>query len=189
MNDERVHRASLLSEQLLSIIVELILKQKNDKKFLFDDIKPPIEIDKIYLNHFISLFEQRNTPIAYLTCGLLLDGHIETTAMLVENCAAYDEYIEKRIHDAISFYIKATEDPFTKPIAEFLVWDLKITCPLQSVQERLLQYDIVPSNFFKNYKEFSGKRAGVVVPLSNSFTFFNSLFKSQIEDHTPIDPS
>jgi hypothetical protein len=66
----------------------------------------------------------------------------------MKNCSEYDEYRERRAHDAISFYTKAANDAAIKPIAEFLLWEMKTTSPFASIQNRLAQYDVTPSGYF-----------------------------------------
>jgi hypothetical protein len=167
-----IDRNEYWAEQLMVDVAELSTKQ-DMARFAFDTIKPPIEIDGKGLNRFIKFLEKQNNPVADLTCGLLLEGQIETTAHILENCNEYDEYMEKRTHDAISFYTKATNDAAIKPLAEFLLRNLKTGYPSASVQNRLALYDLTPQdNFNCELNQALKKRLGVSLPLLGGFGLF-----------------
>ena len=160
------------SQQLLSKVKKLTLEQ-GIIEFAFSSINLPLEIDGRRLNHFIELLEKQNSPIADLTCALLLEGRIETTAEILENCKENDEYMEKRTHDAITFYTKASRDRIIKPIAEFLLWDMKMTTQCISIQDRLAQYDLSPKEtaIINSYNK-ANYRAGVSLPLVKELGLF-----------------
>ena len=172
-----------LVEKLVAEVAHLISNQ-GIARFDFDTIKLPFEIDEKRLNRFISLLEEQNNPIADLICGLLLDGYIETTSDILENCKFYDEYREKRNHDAITFYTKASNDPTIKPIVEFILWTMKTTNLTPSIQNRLALYDVTPNNaditntFSESFNNASHNRKGVTALLPG-FGLFNSSANTQ----------
>ncbi len=172
-----------LVEKLVVEIAHLISKQ-GVTRFDFDTIKLPFEIDEKRLNQFIGLLEKQNNPIADLICGLLLEGYIETTSDILENCNFYDRYREKRNHDAITFYTKAAKDSTIKPIVEFILWTMKTTNLTSSIQNRLALYDVTPNNaditntFSESFNNASHKRKGVTALLPR-IGLFNSSSNTQ----------
>lgn len=89
-----------------------------------------IPINEIRLVELIHVLENSQKPIAYLACGLLLEGRFETempTNYLTEtNSKSFTEYMEKRTHDAITFYVRATKDSELRPIVTHLLWNLSM---------------------------------------------------------------
>jgi hypothetical protein len=82
-------------------------------------------IDEKTLSILIQQLEKKATPMAYLVCGLLLEGYIENTVAVDrypggEKSEAYQAYMEKRSHDAITFYAKASSDSALKKVTDIL---------------------------------------------------------------------
>jgi hypothetical protein len=167
LDDQVIHRNGYYVNKLLADVAHLTAKQ-GMARFAFDAIELPIEIDGNRLNRFIEVLEQKNNPIADFTCALLLEGQIETTTDLLYNSSEFDEHIEKRAHDAISFYTKAANDATIKPIAEFLLWEMKTTSPFASIQNRLAQYDVTPQGTCSSINTFNSvahNRQGIITPM------------------------
>ncbi len=176
-----IDRNEYWMEHLWFNVAQLTVKQ-GIERLAFDTIRLPIEIDGKLLNGCIRELEKLNDPIANLTCGLLLEGQIETTTDILENCNEYDEHREKRNHDAISFYTKAANDATLKPMVEFLLRNMKTTCSSASIQNRLAPYDLVhQDNFNCELNQASKARLGVAIPLLASLGKFAPPSKSESE--------
>lgn len=168
------HRYDFWAKQLVAQVQGLTL-EIGTSQFAFDTLSLPIEIDDRLLNGCINTLEKLNNPIADLTCGLLLEGWIETTSDILENCNAYDEHREKRYHDAISFYSKAANDATVKPMVDFVLRNMKAQYPIHSVQNRLALYDLAhEDNFNCELNLVTKNQLGVRAPLLSSFGVFNS---------------
>lgn len=106
-------------------------------------IQPIIEIDERRLSPLINALESSNTSLDLLVCGLLAQGTIETYA----NEQPSEETWELRTHAAIDFYTRAAEQAKHKQeknYAEFLLWEIRTTSTIESVQIRMAFYDLQP---------------------------------------------
>lgn len=111
----------------------------------FEIITYPLQwVTEIRLSRIIEYMESDNSALSLLTCGMLLEGRVPT---FVDEDKA-PEYYEKRMHDAITFYVKAYEisggQPKIKDLIEFILWEIKTTNHFDSVRNRLVRYDINP---------------------------------------------
>lgn len=130
-------RVKFFHLNILAKVNEEVKKGRVD----FGGITSPVEIDETYLNTVITALERENTPLAFLTCGLLLEGRITNIADEPSDLTAY---YEKRIHDAISFYEKAAVSNELKPLVNFLLWEIRTVSELESVLKRIHQFDLLP---------------------------------------------
>jgi len=136
----------------------------------------------------IDYLEKQKDALSYLTCGLLLQGYIENA--LPERLMAESDsvaYLEKRTHDAISYYIQSVNQRKEyAPIINQLLWELKIDGST-SIQERLACFDIKPIAF-SNYQKFTHEP--VKLPRSAIFSFFSDVVqnneKHSIGDTPPL---
>ena len=108
--------------------------------------------------------------MAYLVCGLLLEGYIENTVAADrypdgEESASYYAYMEQRTHDAITFYTQASSDKALKKVTDILLWQHQISnCP--SIYHRLNQYNLILSkDVVPSYEKF--ERDCVVLDFSH----------------------
>ena len=156
LNDFRSEEQLVNREETLKIIlkqVNSITLKTGNQGLSFETIKLPYEIDERQLNPLINLLEKQNTPIALLTCGLLLEGRIPN------HCADEKEdlsgYLEKRTHDAISFYVKAAQSNALKSTVGFLLWELNTITDFESVRMRLSEFELLPpTDFISQYSHF-----------------------------------
>jgi hypothetical protein len=135
--------------ELMDAVTQLLNIHGHTVFYCMNAITPPVEIDEIKLSVLITELEKKGTPLAYLVCGLLLEGQIENKIpdryIDNEETEAYKAYVEKRIEDACTFYTKASADPSFKKVTDILLWQQKMQGP-ESVVTRLKQYDaVVPS--------------------------------------------
>ena len=92
-------------ENLLESVDEVLKNMPYDaSEFLF--IEFPVKIDELRLGKFIEILEKLNTSTSLLTCGLLLEGSIRNL-MPQETPEDPKRYLEKRVQDAVSFYLRA----------------------------------------------------------------------------------
>ncbi len=173
IDDETYYRDSYLVNQLLRKVSDLITKRNKDG-LVFNAISLPVEIDETCLNRIIPLFEKQKTPIAFLICGLLLEGQISTITNEKYSPLEYKEYMEQRTHDAISFYTKAALDSSTRPLVEFLLWELKLTCTLPSIQHRLSEYDLTPTYASHTFNQINHKQEPIKSHLIKELGLFSS---------------
>ncbi|MBA2711408.1 MAG: hypothetical protein H0U57_12560 [Tatlockia sp.] len=181
LDDKTIYIDKFLAEQLKTQVRSLC-SQKVAAQLRFDTIKLDVEIDETYLNRLVQLLERQNDPLANFACGLLLEGQIETAADIIDNCSAFDEYMEKRTQDAISFYTKASEDRTIKPIAEFLLWEMKMTSHTPSIQKRLSQYDVTPQSTCEAFNQTSKVRTEVSPLLFAHSSLFKPSPESECND-------
>jgi hypothetical protein len=165
-----------LNDRILHTLVPKLICSVKDKishlsqQVIFEVISPTLVIDEADLQQLVHILEKQGTPMAYLTAGLLLEGRMGVS---VVNAEKDDSYMEKRIQDAITFYIKAAENPNIKPLVDFILWEIKTTkIEFSSIQQRLAELDINPEKFFDTYASYSKFRQSVVAPLYRSWGMF-----------------
>ncbi|MDF1683829.1 MAG: hypothetical protein P1U36_04140 [Legionellaceae bacterium] len=134
--------------------------------YCMNAIAPPVDIDEIKLSVLIAELVNKGTPLAYLVCGLLLEGHIDNKIpdryIDNEETEAYQAYVEKRIEDACTFYTKASAELSIKQVTDILLWQQKMQGP-ESVVARLKQYDaVVPSQeLIPSYGDYAKANAEI----------------------------
>ena len=160
--------AKLKLEELSKNIIQDLLKQVQDvldqKEMMlnFNHIHLPKRVDETVLSKLISILEHQGTPLAYFTCALLLDGQIQSYVEEREEQAC-DDYVEKRMHDAVNFYDKAAHEQVLKPAVDYFLWHIKTVTASISVKNKLVQYDVTPCVLVTNYSLFA-KRDLVAMP-------------------------
>ncbi|WP_298627262.1 leucine-rich repeat domain-containing protein [uncultured Legionella sp.] len=187
-------------EHLLCLVESEILNKEKIDKFSFNkkELQISVQLNEYRLNQFIALLEKMNTPLSLLLCGFLLEGRIPNH---VEEKEDLSTYMEKRLHDAISFYEKilihpSKEEQVTKcikPLAEFLLWEIKTVSDTPSVINRLKAYCISPDAilgiiYSSNILADTHKnQAPAQVTLTNEARFFSSNKRSNAykEEHVP----
>ncbi|CAM2911070.1 hypothetical protein [Legionella worsleiensis] len=159
------------AQKLYEDVDNLILCKRNSAQF-FEIITLGKKIDEPKLNKLINILESWDYPVANLVSGLLLEGRIRS---VVKERDHPNVYWEKRIHDAITFYNKAATDKTLKPTVDFILWEIKTTSPIPSVQIRLSQYDLTPpATYIPTYNSFNAARSDVsfALPTLRSTLFF-----------------
>lgn len=137
--------------------VERLLARNNIAKLVYRFIYPETKITIGQINRLIKTLERHNTPVALLTCGLLLEGRIATYGMAGATRTAINHYLEERTCSAIDYYVAATMFDEPCPIADFILWHIKATTVMPSVKDKLLSYVLLPpTRFIKSYCEFNG---------------------------------
>jgi hypothetical protein len=146
LDDRVIDGTKWFLKKLVDSVYEEVLKLSHFKKknLEFNQIEFSVDIDGDRLNRWIERLEMQQHPLADFSCGLLLANHIYTTTDILKNCKAYDEYWEKRCHDAISFYLKAAKEPMLRPILIAFLWNIKFNCSYPSVYQRLDKLDLIP---------------------------------------------
>jgi len=173
-------------ERLLLLVKTEIIDEEKITKFAFEEkeLLLPIELNEYRLNQFVALLEKVNTPLSLLLCGFLLEGRIPNSADEKEDLSAY---MEKRIHDAISFYEQILMHPSPekqdikciKPLVEFLLWEIKTLSNTPSVINRLKAYHFSPNAILGNIfhsnilAETHKNQAQAQVTLNNETRFFS----------------
>ncbi|PJE11476.1 hypothetical protein [Legionella sp.] len=160
--NERVEPAQVWAELLSQKLREMISKE-GVSGICFESIVVPKVIDSNLLEKLIKHYEKEKDGLSSLICGLLLQAKIRA----VEFNNNEPEAVEKRAHDALSFYIKAGNvDPNLRSVVEFLVWELKVTTDFSSVKERINQAHWTPSeSYFPSYSFFSHEESVPVVSI------------------------
>ena len=105
----------------------------------WDETSAPFTIDNEKLPSLVHELEEIGTGLAFLACGQLLSGAIKiNTSEDISDTAR-----EIRLHDAISFYIKASCEKPLKHIIDSIFLDLRTreSTPL-SVKARLNAFDL-----------------------------------------------
>ncbi len=125
------------------------------------------EIDEHLLSKLVDSFEQDKMSLCTLVCGLLVEGRIPSDSE-PESCDSFEEYYLKRIHDAISFYAKAADDPHLRCIINNILWEIRTTTIHPSITERLASFDLLPPS--EIYHQFKNNQKPVRIP---SLFFFN----------------
>ncbi|CAM2924546.1 hypothetical protein [Legionella worsleiensis] len=126
--------------ELYDIFFMLILAEKY--RIFLKKIIPEIIVDEKKLESLVNILEKWNSPLSNLVAGLLIEGRFPGVIKAKENIQTY---WEKRTHDAITFYCKAAANQFCKPIVDCILWEIKTTTTISSVQIRLSQYNLIPS--------------------------------------------
>lgn len=135
-----------------------------------EPMTPPFEINEFRLNRLIEVLEHKNTAQAFFICAELLIGRIENS---IEESSNPDEYREKRLHDAISFYENAAQDKMLTSAISFLLWELKtVGSEFTSIKNRLAQLDVTPEHNASSWANF-GEKNSVQMHL-NKHTLFNT---------------
>lgn len=148
-------------------------------RFNFRQVQLPFEIDKSMLSTFVNELEKKGDSLSLLACALLLEGRLG-------NCIkeANTDYQQKRIHDAISFYLKTTQNsdcPAAK-MAQFLLWEIKTCQSYPFAQHRLNRYLITPpAEYCSYYHHFTTHEAPALPDI-------HSLFKSRFPLFTAPQP-
>ncbi|MBA2710991.1 MAG: hypothetical protein H0U57_10400 [Tatlockia sp.] len=140
-----------------------------------------VKIDNKRLVAFVKRLEEIGSPCALLTAGLLLHGIIKTTDQVIEG-GDDTAYFEKKLHDAISFYLKAANDSSMKPISEFYLENIKMTSQIPSVLKRLAEYDL-GSNRSSQLSQL--KKESVITPLLKDIGLFNKLRQAKPAPEAP----
>jgi hypothetical protein len=141
-------------ETVMSLILNRVMQSAPDIFVIQDPInlsqetELAKEIDEDYLTILIHQLEDKGTPLAYFVCGLLLEGRIandvpERYKDDSEDGVNYRDYLNKRAHDAITYYDKAAEDPVLKPTVDYILWHIKCMDD-ESTRARLARYDVTP---------------------------------------------
>ncbi|MDF1645572.1 MAG: hypothetical protein P1U61_01140 [Legionellaceae bacterium] len=141
-----------VTEEIIDSVSAFIQTNGPEGFYCMNPIKPPVEIYDVQLPAYIEGLEQKATSLAYLLCGLLLDGQIENFTNMDLDSAAGAAYLEKRQQDAINFYCQASKDDTLKPVTNVLLWQHR-THGLHSIAAHLRQYDLTdsyPVNTFLN---------------------------------------
>jgi hypothetical protein len=149
---ERIELAQIWAE-LVSQKMRDLISIEGSQSINFESIVLPKLIDNNLLEKLIKYYEKEKDGLSFLICGLLLQAKIR--AVEFENNKS--EAIEKRTHDALSFYLRAgTVDPSLRKIVEFLVWELKVTTDISSVKERINHAHWTPSeSYFPSHSFFA----------------------------------
>ena len=132
-------------------------------------IKLPFEISEKRMARYITILEKSPKKTAPLLCALLLDYQQINTISAPEtllNAA----YMEKRAHDAISFYGKAAHHPPLKPLISCILWEIKTVTSLESIRSRLEGLPIEPPNFFSH--SWPIRQEPPQAPLLRQLSFF-----------------
>jgi len=107
-------------------------------------IKLPYDVTESNLNLIIDDLESHASCEALLACGALLEGRIENSI----NEDKSPEYVEKRIHDVISFYLKAYDkaknESILKSNIEGILWEIRTCSDFDSVKNRLSNLPLRP---------------------------------------------
>lgn len=156
---ERIELAQVWAE-LVSQKMRDLISLEGSKNIYFESIVLPKVVDSNLLEKLIKYYEKEKDGLSLLICGLLLQAKIG--AVEFENNRP--EAIEKRTHDALSFYLKAGDiDSKLRKIVEFLVWELKVTTDFPSVKERINHAHWVPSeSYFPSYSFFQEEPQTIV---------------------------
>ncbi len=163
LDDKFIEGTKWFLKRLIDKVYRAIYFNSGNGLLAFDEIKFSVNIDDYRLIRWIEKLEQQNNPLADLTCGLLLANQIKTQPALSENCQFFDDYWEKRTHDAINFYLKAAREPSLKAVVKVLIIEFKTTCLFESVLKRMESFD----SGFKSNKE-SLVNLGLFKTLDNS---------------------
>ena len=140
-----------VTTHLINIVTLYLEKHTHVGFFQMTPLAPDFYIHEMMLSSVIEQLEKISTPMAYLVCGLLLDGHIENMIAADrypdgETCPAYLAYMEKRLHDAITFYTKAAQNKALKKVTDTLLWQHKtLHNDVSSIAKRLKCYDVALS--------------------------------------------
>lgn len=155
---------------------EQLLGSTSLDSLMFSSVNPPFVIDELRLNQLIAILEHQKTAKAAFLCGLLMEGRIVNT---IEPKDCLSEYLIKRTHDAISFYTWASaKESIFRPIMEYFLWEIKLTCESPTLKRRLGEYDLnlarTPLPYqTKFFTEFSSEQLNVNMsfeqPLDISF--------------------
>jgi hypothetical protein len=190
-NDDRLYElfadfpnlAIRLEDRTFHMLAEKLTRQVKDNipqdmsQGIFEVISPNTVIDEADLQQFVHALEEHGTSMAYLTAGLLLECRMGHS---VANEEKDDSYIENRIQGAITFYVKAAEDPEIKPLVDFILWEMKTTkLDFPSIPQRLAELDINPGKFVGTYASYQSQKQ-VVARLYWPFGIFQ--LPSQINE-------
>ena len=172
--------ANIYTDQLL-----LLAQEKNFEALSFETIIIPLVIDDALISDFVNTLEKQNTSQALLACGLLLLAEVQLP--FPQRMLAMSEYKEKRIHDGITYYIRAAQNPRFRPLVEFLLWEIKTDYSIKSVKSRMAQLDVTPFALMtddSSYDDVKKNLNPVVMPLYNEYSFFsrNMLSKSSLDE-------
>ena len=175
-------------EQLVSNLSELL---RTSTRFpTFNTLKLAEEIDETLLCNYIDFLEKQATPIALFTAALLLDGQIPNHCEEEKNNC--DDYIEKRTHDAMTFYIKAAAgDKKLEPLINLLLWEMSTTTNVASLKDRLSCMNLIPPiDFIPSFKEYktSESRVQRLTLNTTDYSFFKT-FRSQMPNRNSIVPT
>jgi hypothetical protein len=120
---ETIHRTKYHMQQLVHQVHNCITTAKGRPNFFTLPLTE--EMDENCLNEYIGLLKKQDTPIAFLTAALLLDGQIPVNSSEEKNnCIASGK---ERTQNAIYFYLKAAEDKKLVPIINLLLWEIRTT--------------------------------------------------------------
>ncbi|MDF1683386.1 MAG: hypothetical protein P1U36_01890 [Legionellaceae bacterium] len=150
-----------LFQELIHVVKPLIKHKKYTAFYAIKPIKLSININEVILEKLVKNLEKQNAPLAYLICGLLLDGLIEN--LRPDRPINKQAYLEKRRHDACTLYTKASKNKRLERFTDLLLWQQK-TEGCASIINHLQQYDITPpKKLFPTCRFF--KRDCVKIPL------------------------
>lgn len=114
------------------------------------------------IKRFISYLEKINSPIAYLTCGILLINGGDRNPEKLEGIE-FDRYNEKRLHDAITFLNKSAVDP-------------ELYIAVRKLKSKIVKQENVTSVNIRLNREFNPK-----INHNNFFFKFKNLDNNQGE--------
>lgn len=113
----------------------------------------------------ISRMERHQSPFAQLFCAFLLEGRLE-------NCIEGDfsdeelrKAMDKRLEDAIAFYVRASASKTLFPVITMLLWQYKICSIVPSISQRLAAFDVNPSYYSTQFVFFNPEERAVRMPL------------------------
>lgn len=161
---EKIHVDVFLANSLSDVVEWNAIRYVNG--YGFDKMKQLPKINDGDLNRYMTVLEKNDRSIAYLTGAWLLEGIIKNK---IPEGVFYWRYMEKRLHDAISFYMKASCSVKLKPVIEYFLWELKTSNVYPSIRTRLDSLDITsPDDVLLK------DRQGIVVPLLSCHGFFSA---------------
>lgn len=165
---EKIHVDVFLANSLSDVVEWNAIRYV--RGYGFDKMKQLPKIKDGDLNRYMTVLEKNDSSIAYLTGAWLLEGIIKNK---IPEKVVYWRYMEKRLHDAASFYMKASCNVKLKPVIEYFLWELKTSNVYPSIRTRLDSLDISPPD-----DVLLKDRQGIVVPLLSCHGFFSARVNS-----------
>lgn len=154
---------------------------------LYQQILPDYCIDESKFSLLINHCTEEYDCFGKLISGLLLQDKIKTQHPSRYQGAdeSYLKYVEKRLHDAVSFYIAARANEQLKDVVDALLWHLKVTGP-NFIRQRLSRYKLEPpATLFPTYKFFR-QEGNLDIKILNDRRFFNT---TQSSDENELENS
>lgn len=164
---------------LIEIIDNFILRKHAISDF--DKLDFPYRIDKKSFFRFIDYLDASNKLLCNFVSGLLLECRLKNIILEDDD----NKYcIEKRTHDAITFYMKAAQDKNNlHSLSADILWNIKSTSTISSVKSRLAQYDFYRIKNNPENSVFSSVMTRTELPFANRFRMFPVEHHPETDNH------